>query len=180
LPEGHLRQYLAERGEVHPDREFFLLWLLGEDLPGALRVRPAEGDVLPPAYAREAAAEFDGARADPGTSHALRFSPAGIHLKFSAITKRSGPLTIPAKGVGGSRIVELPSERYDGVPRNEYSMVILASRLGMNVPLTAEVPVYPTYDFQLSAGAGAIPLTDWALSTTSCGRDRRRRWDFLQ
>ena len=42
LPEGHLRQYLAERGNVHPEREFFLLWLLGEDLPGALRVRPVE------------------------------------------------------------------------------------------------------------------------------------------
>src|SRR5579863_5325715 len=86
LPEGHLRQYLAERGEVHPDREFFLLWLLGEDLPGALRVRPAEEDVLPPAYAREADAESDGARPDPDFSHALRFSLAGVQLKFSAIS----------------------------------------------------------------------------------------------
>jgi serine/threonine-protein kinase HipA len=134
LPEGHLRQYLAERGEVHPDREFFLLWLLGEDLPGALRVRPAEGDVLPPAYAREAGAESDGARADPDVSQALRFSLAGVQLKFSAITETSGGLTIPAKGVGGSWIVKLPSERYSGVPRNEYSMMSLASKLGMNVP----------------------------------------------
>jgi serine/threonine-protein kinase HipA len=134
LPEGHLRQYLAERGEVHPDREFFLLWLLGEDLPGALRVRPAERDVLPPAYSREAAAESDGARADPDASNVLRFSLAGIQLKFSAITKSSGGLTIPAKGVGGSWIVKLPSEHHDGVPRNEYSMMTLASKLGMNVP----------------------------------------------
>ncbi|HEV2443751.1 MAG TPA: type II toxin-antitoxin system HipA family toxin [Steroidobacteraceae bacterium] len=134
LPEGHLRQYLAERGEVHPDREFFLLWLLGEDLPGALRVRPAEGDVLPPAYAREATAESDGARTDPNASNALRFSLAGIQLKFSAIAKSSGGLTIPAKGVGGSWIVKLASERYDGVPRNEYSMMTLAAKLGMNVP----------------------------------------------
>lgn len=134
LPEGHLRHYLAERGKVHQDREFFLLWLLGEDLPGALRVRPAEGDVLPPAYAREAAAESDGARADPDARHALRFSLAGVQLKFSAITKSSGGLTIPAKGVGGSWIVKLPSERHAGVPRNEYSMMTLASKLGMDVP----------------------------------------------
>jgi serine/threonine-protein kinase HipA len=134
LPEGHLRQYLAERGEVHPDREFFLLWLLGEDLPGALRVRPAEGDELPPAYAREVAAESDGARADPAASHALRFSLAGVQLKFSAVIKNSGALTIPAKGVGGSWIVKLPSERYAGVPRNEYSMMTLAQKLRMNVP----------------------------------------------
>src|SRR5262245_33217536 len=35
LPEAHLREYLAARGGVHPDREFFLIWLLGADLPGA-------------------------------------------------------------------------------------------------------------------------------------------------
>lgn len=134
LPEGHLRQYLAGRGEVHPDREFFLLWLLGEDLPGALRVRPAEGDLLPPAYAREADAESDAERPDPSVSQALRFSLAGVQLKFSAMTKTSGGLTIPAKGVGGSWIVKLPSERYAGVPRNEYSMMTLAAKLGMNVP----------------------------------------------
>jgi serine/threonine-protein kinase HipA len=134
LPEGHLRQYLAERGEVHPDREFFLLWLLGEDLPGALRVMPAEGDVLPPAYARQAAAETDGARAHRNARNALRFSLAGVQLKFSAIIKNSGGLTIPARGVGGSWIVKLPSERHDGLPRNEYSMMTLASKLGMNVP----------------------------------------------
>jgi serine/threonine-protein kinase HipA len=134
LPEGHLRRYLAERGKVHPDREFFLLWLLGQDLPGALRVEPSEGDLLPPAYAREMGAESDGERPDPNLSQALRFSLAGVQLKFSAITATSGGLAIPAKGVGGSWIVKLPSERYAGVPRNEYSMMTLASQLGMNVP----------------------------------------------
>jgi serine/threonine-protein kinase HipA len=134
LPEGPLREYLAERGDVHPDREFYLLWLLGQDLPGALRVRPAEGDVLPPAYAREATAESDGARANPDLTRALRFSLAGVQLKFSAVTKASGGLTIPAKGVGGFWIVKLPSDRDVGVPRNEYSMMTLASKLGMNVP----------------------------------------------
>ncbi len=141
LPEGHLRQYLAERGDDHPDREFFLLWLLGEDLPGALRVRPAERDVLPPAYAREAGAESDGARADPAASQALRFSLPGVQLKFSAITKATGGLTIPARGVGGSWIVKLPSGRYAGVPRNEYSMMTLASKLGMSVPRVELVDV---------------------------------------
>lgn len=141
LPEGHLRQYLAGRGDVHPEREFFLLWLLGEDLPGALRVSPVEGDVLPPAYAREAGAESDGARADSNVSQALRFSLAGVQLKFSAITKTSGGLTIPAKGVGGHWIVKLPSERYAGVPRNEYSMMTLASKLSMNVPRVKVVDI---------------------------------------
>ena len=33
LPEGHMRTYLAERAGVNPAREFFLLWVLGSDLP---------------------------------------------------------------------------------------------------------------------------------------------------
>jgi serine/threonine-protein kinase HipA len=154
LPEGRLREYLAERGEVHPDREFFLLWLLGEDLPGALRVRPVEGDVLPPAYARDAAAESDGARANPAPSHALRFSLAGVQLKFSAIAQTTGGLAIPAKGVGGSWIVKLPSERHAGVPRNEYSMMTLASKLGMNVPRVELVDIRDIEN--LPAGLGRL------------------------
>src|SRR5688500_199576 len=39
LPEAHLREYLAARGGIHPEREFFLIWLLGADLPGAIVVR---------------------------------------------------------------------------------------------------------------------------------------------
>ena len=36
LPEGHLRAYLAEQAGVKPEREFFLLAVLGDDLPGAV------------------------------------------------------------------------------------------------------------------------------------------------
>jgi hypothetical protein len=35
LPDGALREFIAERREVNAQREFFLLWLLGNDLPGA-------------------------------------------------------------------------------------------------------------------------------------------------
>src|SRR5690606_2291589 len=48
LPEGTLRDYLAKRAGVNPGREFFLMWVLGQDLPGALTVRPADGQTLPP------------------------------------------------------------------------------------------------------------------------------------
>jgi len=27
LPEGHLRKYLAEKADIHPEREFFLIWV---------------------------------------------------------------------------------------------------------------------------------------------------------
>jgi len=125
LPEGQLRSYLAERAGVNQQREFFLLWALGQDLPGALDVRPLEGEALPPAKAE-----------DIKRPNALRFSLAGIQLKFSALengTKRGG-LTIPAQGTGGSWILKLPSQQFAGVPENEFSMMSLARAMGMDVP----------------------------------------------
>lgn len=129
LPEGHLRKYLAEQAGVHPEREFFLLWALGRDLPGAITILPADGETWPP----EAIAPRGEEKAQ-AKENMLRFSLAGVQLKFSAIESASGGLTIPASGVGGDWIVKLPSREYAGVPENEYSMMHLASLLGMNVP----------------------------------------------
>ena len=131
LPEGHLRTYLAKLAEVNPEREFFLLAVLGADLPGALVVSPLETD------AQEGHAERDHAGGDdddrvPET--ALRFSLAGVQLKFSAIMESSGGLTVPAGGMGGSWIVKLPSPRFPAVPENEFAMLELARRVGIAVP----------------------------------------------
>jgi serine/threonine-protein kinase HipA len=129
LPEGHMRTYLAERAGVHPEREFFLLWVLGKDLPGALTVRPADGEAWPP-DAREAADEERAAQ----RANALRFSLAGVQMKFSAVHEVRGGLTIPARGIGGSWIVKLPSQQFAGVPENEFAMMTLAREVGITVP----------------------------------------------
>ena len=128
LPEGHLRIYLADRAGVNPEREFFLLRALGKDLPGAVTIRPADGEAWP----TEAHDDTDLGRYRHETT--LRFSLAGVQLKFSAIDEAKGGLTIPAEGVGGSWIVKLPSREYPGVPENEYAMMTLARLLGMTVP----------------------------------------------
>lgn len=47
LPEGALRDYLARKADVNPNREFFLLQILGRDLPGAIRITAAGGDPWP-------------------------------------------------------------------------------------------------------------------------------------
>ena len=60
LPEGHLRDYLAERAGVNPKREFFLLWVLGRDLPGALTIEAADGEAWPPGADGDAAADAEG------------------------------------------------------------------------------------------------------------------------
>jgi serine/threonine-protein kinase HipA len=127
LPEGHLRDYLAKRANVNPEREFFLLAVLGADLPGALVVAPLEGDEQPsePHHDHDDDSRNDGP---------LRFSLAGVQLKFSAVMEASGGLTIPAGGLGGSWIVKLPSARYKAVPENEFAMLELARRAGISVP----------------------------------------------
>jgi serine/threonine-protein kinase HipA len=129
LPEGPLRTYLAERAGVKAVREFFLLWALGRDLPGAVIARGPDGEDLSPESGDESASVASEAGEAP-----LRFSLAGVQLKFSALEKAQGGLTIPATGVGGSWIVKLPSTRFVGVSENEFSMMTLARTVGIDVP----------------------------------------------
>jgi serine/threonine-protein kinase HipA len=126
LPEGHLRQYIAAKARVKDIREFFLLAQLGQDLAGAVAVRP---DTAPP----------------PGLNHeeltalvpeagALRFSLAGVQLKFSAIRAAQGGLTIPASGAGGDWIVKLPSLQLPNMPLHEKLILDLAEANDIKVP----------------------------------------------
>lgn len=133
LPEGHLRRYLARRALVNPTRDFPLLWLLGRDLPGAIVARHPtaiepptdliedDDDNVVPADVQE----------DPSV---LKFSLAGVQLKFSAIREAEGGLTIPVHGRGGQWIAKLPSSTHDLVPENEYTMLSFARRVGIDVP----------------------------------------------
>jgi serine/threonine-protein kinase HipA len=98
-------------------------------------VQDSEGDSLPP--------EDAGAREKREQRHEriLRFSVAGVQLKFSAIGSPGKQLTIPAEGRGGAWIIKLPSPRYALVPENEYSMMKLAAAVGIDV---ADVGLVPT------------------------------------
>jgi serine/threonine-protein kinase HipA len=134
LPEGHLREYLAERANVSPEREFFLLAVLGADLPGAVVVAPLEGQAQPPEAHHDQNEEQHEDGHGHGGQEPLRFSLAGVQLKFSAVMEASGGLTIPVDGMGGSWIVKLPSAIYRALPENEFAMLELARRVGISVP----------------------------------------------
>src|SRR5271157_625709 len=135
LPEGHLRTYLAEQAGIKPEREFFLLAMLGADLSGAVTVAPLTAGGHPVEL------ENTDDQENAGQRDVLRFSLAGVQLKFSAVMEASGGLTIPAHGVGGSWIVKLPSAQFHAVPENEYVMLELARAAGMLVPEIRLVPV---------------------------------------
>ena len=159
LPEGALRQYIAERGEINAQREFFLLWLLGNDLPGAVTVRDAEGRLLPPAEDSPNVLRKRAGR------DVLRFSLAGVQLKLSAVGNPHRQLSIPASSVGGHWIVKLPSLAYPGLPENEFSMMEFARAVGIQVPeigLMAldQIPGIPAQWMQLKGNAYYIKRFD--------------------
>jgi serine/threonine-protein kinase HipA len=80
LPErdGVLRDYLARRAGISSEREFPLLWLVGTDLPGAVIAEDSEGQSLPPPEDKSETRKAN-------KEEVLRFSLAGVQLKFSAI-----------------------------------------------------------------------------------------------
>jgi serine/threonine-protein kinase HipA len=129
LPEGHLRQYLAQRAHVNLVRDFPLLWLTGHDLPGAVVVEHAEGLAAPTEDAANVISRD--VESDPNV---LKFSLAGVQLKFSAIRGAAGGLTIPVHGLGGDWILKMPSATYKNVPENEYAMLSFARDVGIDVP----------------------------------------------
>ncbi len=159
LPEGALRSYIAERGEINEQREFFLLWLLGSDLPGAITVRDLDGRALPP---RASAPTVPRTRAGRDV---LRFSLAGVQLKLSAIGTPRRQLSIPASSLGGHWIIKLPTPAYPRLPENEYSMMEFARMIGIEVPeagLVAleEIPGIPEQWKQLEGNAYFIRRFD--------------------
>jgi len=95
-------------------------------------VAPFEGDERP--SERHGVGDEDSHDDVRGGQQPLRFSLAGVQLKFSAVMEASGGLSIPAAGMGGSWIVKLPSARYKAVPENEFAMLELARRTGISVP----------------------------------------------
>ena len=129
LPEGRLRQWVALDAGINEQREMRLLVRLGLGLPGAVIVEPVEGEADP--TWRPEQVQFPAVRRHDG--QVLRFSLAGVALKFSLL--QSGDrLTLPAGNQEGDWIVKMPDAVYPEVPANEFAMMSLAQRCGIDVP----------------------------------------------
>ncbi len=138
LPEGRLRQAIAEDAHVNPAREFFLLARVGgDDLPGGLRVVAAEAEST--LHTPEPAVPgTPGPEPDVGP---YKFSLAGVQLKFSVLEGERG-LTVPARGEAGDWIAKLPDLRgFDGVPQAELAGLELARSAGIDAADARLVPV---------------------------------------
>lgn len=131
-----LRRHLARRAGVAEHREFDLLRELGDDLPGAVTVTGDGDDARVDApVAGDAAASRD---------QPLRFSLAGIQLKFSLLRTESH-LVLPLTGEGGRWIGKLPDvgddDRFEDVTANEFAMMTWARESGVTVPAFELRPV---------------------------------------
>jgi serine/threonine-protein kinase HipA len=134
LPEGKLRTYLAQRAGIKETQEFRLLTALRDDLPGAVILKP---DLIPASNTQTA---LETTVHQAITDQPLRFSLAGFQMKFSA-NFEDDRLTIPARGIGGHWILKLPSSPHPHLIELEYSMLLLAKRIGISVPEFRLVPI---------------------------------------
>jgi len=125
LPEGKLREAMERHHAeaVRPGNDFDLLAALGGDLPGAVRVTPSDGKAGPEAVLKAVTGK-------------ARFSLAGVQLKLSVIKNagKAGGFTIPFGNADGGFIAKFPSLNYVGVSENEFAMLALSEKLGMEVP----------------------------------------------
>ncbi len=131
LPEGSLRELVAQGLKVHIDNEFHLFSYLGKDLPGALIAEPMAPNEVPAsllsAHGNVKAVKFE------KVSRENKFSLAGVQMKFS-MKQLDGRYNLYKGDVLGDWIIKTPSTKHQDVPVNEFTAMTLASMAGVDVP----------------------------------------------
>lgn len=135
LPEGVLRRVIETSLEGTAVDDISLLAWLGDDLPGAVRVRPASEDSRTLVRADRGTTDDEHAGEHPG----LRFSLAGVQLKFSMLAD-ADRLTLPGHGAHGEWIVKVGTPAYPNMVENELATMEWARACGLEVP---ECRLYP-------------------------------------
>ncbi|HEY0923696.1 type II toxin-antitoxin system HipA family toxin [Rheinheimera pacifica] len=131
LPEGALRELIAQGLKVHLDNEFQILSYLGADLPGALVAEPMEPEDVPESvlstHGKARAVKFKKAASEN------KFSLAGVQMKFS-MKEKDGRYNLAKGNVLGDWIIKTPSTKHKDVPVNEYTAMKLAALIGIDIP----------------------------------------------
>ena len=176
LPEGALRELIAQGLKVYIDNEFHILSHLGRDLPGALVAEPMEPDEVPgsilAAHGNAKAVKFE------NIVRENKFSLAGVQMKFS-MKARDGRYNLSKGDVLGDWIIKTPSTRHKDVPVNEYTAMTLASLIGVDIPEMKLVELDKLDDLpQIN-----LPDENWAFAIKRFDREREQRIhmeDFAQ
>jgi serine/threonine-protein kinase HipA len=134
IPEpGPLRDLIEHNLGISAGDDLALLEAVGRDLPGAVEIiRVDEGDL--PIFNDLKTTSTEASGDDLGTKEpGLRFSLAGVQLKFSVL-RDPDRITLPASNQDGAWIVKLGSKRFPFVVENEYAMMQWAAAAGFDVP----------------------------------------------
>ena len=133
LPEGALRELMAQALKVHTNNEFQILSYLGEDLPGALVAMAIEPEEVPDyvltTHGKARAVKFKGSNKEN------KFSLAGVQMKFS-MKEKDGRYNLSKDDELGDWIIKTPSTRHKHVSLNEYTAMRLAAMAGIDIPDT--------------------------------------------
>lgn len=138
LPEGSLREWMAQDLKIHPDNEFPLFSELSNDLPGALVAAPV-GRADIPDWVLDHHTSIEALPRERKAGQ-VRFSLAGAQMKFSMFTVDTH-FRLSQNDQLGTWIIKTPSARHQQVPRNEYTMMTLAGLAGIDIPEIALVPM---------------------------------------
>lgn len=138
LPEGTLREHLAQELKIHPNNEFKLLGYLGHDLPGAIAAAPINENEIPQFLLNnipiKTIATFD------TTPSLSKFSLAGVQMKFSML-KKQDRFTLANQKQLGDWIIKTPSFKHTAVPQNEFSAMTLAQLANVTIPEIALINI---------------------------------------
>ena len=139
LPEGSLRELIAQGLKVHVDNELHILSYLGEDLPGAIEATPMEPEDVPNSvlktHGKAKAVKFE------KLTRGDKFSLAGVQMKFS-MKEKDGRYNLSKGDVLGDWIIKTPSTKHKFVPLNEYTAMSLAGLVGVDIPEIKLVELY--------------------------------------
>lgn len=140
VPEGQLRDLLIHSLALPVDDELALLSATGDDLPGAIEIQLAD-ELLPFPLTTDEAQDKDASIAgsnigdsfDDNDHKGLRFSLAGVQMKFSVI-RQEEKLLLPAHNNLGQWLAKAESLTYPNLAANEYAVMEWARAAGFNVP----------------------------------------------
>ena len=131
LPEGSLRELIAQGLKVHVDNEPHILSYLGEDLPWAIGATPMEPEDVPDSvlntHGKAKAVKFE------KLTQENKFSLAGVQMKFS-MKEKDGRYNLSKGDVLGDWIIKTPSTKHKFVQLNEYTAMSLVGLVGVDIP----------------------------------------------
>ena len=138
LPDGVLRERLAQRLGVSVENDFAMLAAVGGDCAGALALLPEGGTpairrarkLLTPEALRRAC-EFGSETVL--AAEKLRLSLAGAQDKIPVV-EDEGKLYLPVGVAASTHILKLPSPRFRGLAYNELLVGTLATEIGLQRP----------------------------------------------